>query len=281
MPNYEGDDYNIDKYSKCVYEDSQCLRKKKPCSEITEESVCNKQIFDNTLCTFKNDKCNEIYKTCEAYNSYAKKTSDGCKATIEHYDNSGINYSYKCVYEDSTCKSQKLTKCENYEPGQDEEYCYQIKLNKDYKECVIKDNSCVEQYKSCPGTNEELTRDQCEAIKLSSIYHICKYDDTKKDCYRKQRECSDYEGSDRATCESIILYDNINPEDQGIDLKNKCVLEKNVCTKKPKVCSDAKNAYECSKIIPSDNKKCFFLNGKCEEKYEDCDAYNNSEENID
>ena len=25
-----------------------------------------------------------------------------------------------------------------------------------------------------------------------------KYDDTKKDCYRKQRECSDYEGSDRA-----------------------------------------------------------------------------------
>lgn len=70
LPNYEGDDYNIDKYSKCVYEDSQCLRKKKPCSEITEESVCNKQIFDNTLCTFKNDKCNEIYKTCEAYNSY-------------------------------------------------------------------------------------------------------------------------------------------------------------------------------------------------------------------
>lgn len=43
-PYYSEFSAEIDYHSKCVFENSQCLRKKKPCSEITDKNICETQI---------------------------------------------------------------------------------------------------------------------------------------------------------------------------------------------------------------------------------------------
>ena len=272
-PYYHEYSSEIDSYNKCVFEDSKCLRKKKPCSEISEKGTCNNQVIDDdTLCVYENNKCTEIYMTCEAYDKKTpseKKNEADCKATKEHYSSGGINYYYKCVYENNSCKRKELTKCEDYEPGQDEKYCTQIYLNS-YKGCAIKDSKCVEVYKNCPNNEEKLTQEQCEAITLNYINYICKYDQTKG-CYRKVKECSDYKGNDKTACESTILYD----EDGNLDYEYKCVWD-NGCKKELKKCEDAKNEIECNNIITPDNKKCIYINDECKEQYKDCESYNNN-----
>ena len=77
-------------------------------------------------------------------------------------------------------------------------------------------------------------------------------------------------------CESIKLDEDTY----------KCVFTSgNKCEKKRKECKEAKESYECSSyyVLPSDttNKKCVYKNNECIEQYKDCDAYNNSGDNID
>ena len=156
----------------------------------------------------------------------------------------------------------------------DESYCYNIYLA-EYKQCIIKDNKCVEIFTGCPGTAEKLSKENCEAIDLGEYYLLCKYNEKDNGCYKELKDCS--LGKDEASCKSIILYE----EDVGrvyTKKSAKCVWEKDSCVENPKVCGDAPNAAECSLITPtSSNKKCIYLNGQCKEQYEDCEAYNNNE----
>ena len=165
--------------------------------------------------------------------------------------------------------TKKLEKCEDYESGQDEKYCSYIKLSKTFKGCEIQDKKCVETYIDCPNKEENLSKENCENIKLWD-YDICKYDQTKG-CYRKTRECSD--ANDKVACESMVLYDESENE---IDYKYKCVWN-NACSKIAKECKDAQNVNECNKLIlTSSNKNCVYLNGECKEQYIDCASYNNN-----
>ena len=272
--------YNGKNIYKCFFKDGACSTGTK-CSDFTYESGCIGFIPSDTdkKCSFINGVCKEIYKTCELYDTKTKiddKKEADCKE-IKEYDNSGY---YKCVFDTDkkSCGKQKLTKCDHYETGMDESYCYKIYLN-DYKQCTIKDNKCVETYKDCPRTAEKLSKENCEAIDLGNYYYFCRYNEKDNGCYERLKDCS--LGKDESSCKSIILYE----EDVGgvFNIKSsKCVWEKNACEEKPKVCGDAQNAAECSLITPtSSNKKCIYLNGQCKEQYEDCDAYNkNGKETI-
>ena len=152
-------------------------------------------------------------------------------------------------------KKQKLTKCEDYESWMDENHCNYIPSN--YKHCTFENKKCVKVYNDCPETNEEISKENCEAIKLWD-YYICKYDENNKNCYMKIKDCSD--GANEEKFKKIVPYD----ESKGTeDYKNRCVWESQSCVKKPKVCGDAKDSNECSQITPaSANKNCTYINGE-------------------
>jgi hypothetical protein len=104
VPYKEGDNDEVDRYSKCLFESSKCIRKKKSCSEINEKIVCNNQKFDKTLCVYDNNNCKEVFKSCQYYDdntSRENKNADDCKATKVCYDNGIINYNYKCVFDET------------------------------------------------------------------------------------------------------------------------------------------------------------------------------------
>ena len=260
---------------KCFFKDGACSTGTK-CSDFTYESGCKGFIPSDTdkRCSFINGVCKEIYKTCELYDTKTKiddKKEADCKE-IKEYDSSGY---YKCVFDTDkkSCGKQKLTKCDHYETGMDESYCENIHPN-DYKQCTIKDNKCVEIYKTCPGTAEKLSKENCEAIDLGNYYYFCRYNEKDNGCYERLKDCS--LGKDESSCKSIILYEEVAGGVFNIK-SSKCVWEKNACNEKPKECGDAQNAKECSLITPtSSNKECIYLNGQCKEQYEDCDAYNNN-----
>ena len=315
---YETDSDNLDVYSKCRFEDSQCKRVSKSCSEINDSYYCSyHEVDDDHICFYENNQCKEVYKSCSNYNKETNKNEQGCKAVKDFYifGYSGYNYgyidyNYKCVYEDSTCKKQKLTSCEDYETGQDEQYCTSIYLNS-YKSCTFKNNRCEVKYTSCPGSYEIVTNEVCQSITLRSNYYKCALNrnnncvqvrkncseyngtssytcynyyepsDNKKKCVieeekcvEKYATCSSYTGNNEETCKSIIPHDSY-----GDSLGNykKCVYDNNACVMKQKECSEMKTKSLCENLTPDDtNKKCVYTNNVCKEQYNDCDAYSNN-----
>ena len=264
--------YNIN--YKCVYKENQCSTGTK-CSDFTYKSGCNDFTPSDTdkICSFINGVCKEIYKSCELYDTKTlseNKNEADCKETIEYN-----NLKYKCVFdENKNCKKQELTKCSDYESWMEEDYCNNIVLNK-YKKCVFKDNKCTEIFTGCPEKTEEISKENCEAIKLNVDYYVCRYDESDKGCYQKDKDCSI--GEDESTCKSIILYEKY---EDGVKKNTKCVWEDKGCVEKPKECEDAKNAKECGTIdltlSGKNDKKCIYLNGQCKEQYKDCASYNNN-----
>ena len=312
LPYYTYGNY-LDESSKCKYEDGHCVRKKKDCSEIDKDYCYGYDLDGDHMCILENDVCKSVYKSCSNYNNDPNKSAEGCKATKVYYpSSSSINYNYKCIYEENTCKQKQLTKCEDYESGQDGKYCTSISSS--YKKCVFKNNKCETNYTSCPGDyGETVTEDVCKTIVPTTEYYKCVYENKK--CIRKYKECSEYKGNsydycqnycvasdttnkkcfyednnciekyiycsaykgtNKKECESIIPYNSNN----GYSLvnKHKCVLNTdNICEQVLKECSDAKTQTQCGYITPSDtNKKCVYKNDICQEQYIDCDAYNNN-----
>ena len=316
---YETDYDNLDIYSKCVYEDSQCKRVPKPCNELTESYYCSyHEVDDDHICIYEDNQCKQVYKSCSNYNNKeTNKKEEDCKKVRDFYlysyygHNYGyINYNYKCVYEDGTCKKQELTKCEDYEPGLDKEYCNHIFPN-GYKKCDFNNNKCEAKYTDCPGSSEVLSKEECESITPTSSYYRCtlntnnncvqvrknceEYNGTSSDscynyyaaedenkkcvmeedkCVEKYATCSSYTGNDENTCKSIIPYDSSG---DSLGKYQKCVYERNACVMKKRNCSEMETESRCEKLTPNDsNKKCVYINNACTEQYKDCDAYSNN-----
>ena len=312
LPYYTSSDY-LDESSKCKYEGGRCVRKKKDCSEIDKDYCYGYDLDDDHMCILENDVCKSVYKSCSNYNNDPNKSAEGCKATKVYYpSSSSINYNYKCIYEENTCKEKQLTKCEDYESGQDGKYCTSI--SNSYKKCVFKNNKCETNYTNCPGDyGETVTEDVCKTIVPTTEYYKCVYENKK--CIRKYKECSEYKGNsydycqnycvasdttnkkcfyednnciekyiycsaykgtNKKECESIIPYNSNGYS--SLENTHKCVLNTdNKCEQVLKECSDAKTQTQCNYITPSDtNKKCVYKNDICQEQYIDCDAYNNN-----
>ena len=310
----------IDEDYKCVFDsqNSKCERKKKECKDITDSDTCtlfSPEDSTNKICIYENNACKEVYKSCENYNTDANKNEAGCKAVTYRNSYGAINYHYKCVYEQNTCKEKKLESCSDYETRLgNTNYCTNIYLT-NYKSCVINNNNqCVEKYTNCPGSNERVIENVCKSIELSSEYLKCAFD-KNNNCVQKEKECSEYkgdsqyyceryaesydenkkcfyendkcvskyiycsayEGGDKRACESIIPYDESNGN--SLYSHKKCSLIEGTCTMVDKQCGDAQTSSECDTIngyLSDSNKKCVYDNNKCIEQWKDCSTYYNN-----
>ena len=87
--------------------------------------------------------------------------------------------------------------------------------------------------------------------------------------------CSDYNGTNKEECESILPHYNDGTNDASVDPSSKCVFATEGCIKESKNCGEAKTELECIYINPSDNNKhCAFVNNVCVEQYKTCQKYN-------
>ena len=318
IPYHQNYDY-LDNYSKCVFDDGQCLRKKKECNEITNSNTCNNHVLENQnkRCIYENNQCKEIYGSCSNYNKESDIKEEICNNIIIYNSNGYIYYNYKCVFESGSC-NQKSKTCDDYKSGQDEMFCTGISLNS-YSKCVLENNICKAKYIDCPNdytTSISLDRSTCEAIIPNGEYYMCKLNsnskcvrqkkicseykgdssyncqnyeasDSKKKCFmendkcvEKYYQCADYEGKDTNTCESIIPYDSYGSSQlSGV----KCKMVDNTCTQVSKECSDFNESeYQCYQLTPTDNnKRCVYKDKKCIEQYKDCETYNNNVGTID
>ena len=280
------DNNRVDFYSKCVFNGNKCERKKKTCSEIEVKEICISHALDdnNKKCVYDNGECKEEYKSCSSYNNIQNKNEKDCKG-IKIYDSEGnIDYNYKCIYQSDSCSQKKLEKCEDYESGQDEEYCTSINLSGD-KRCMIKDNNCVEQYIYCTGY-EGKDKETCELIipyqdKTTPLQltHKCVLNSNNK-CVMVEKECKDAQTYEE--CKLIIPPTN-----------KKCIYLNGECKEQYKNCeSYSNNGKEaitesvCNSIvldyITTDGgakyqlNKCKFISGtpnKCETQQKKCSDF--------
>ena len=294
--------------SKCVFENNHCTKKKKECKEITDSTVCNSHVLDDTnkMCVFENGQCKEEYKSCSDYNNVAKKNEKNCKAIkIYSADKTNVDYTKKCIYKNNVCQEESLTQCSDYDSDLDKKYCTKIDLGS-YKKCVIKDNKCTQIYITCPENREEITKEECESIIPLDESKKCNFEGTNN-CAQKEKECSEYTGTDSYVCQKcistesdkkcfienrkcvakytecekyagndseickkIIPYDNIYGDIW------KCVMGETNCEKALKKCEEVNSYQECESLSLqlTGNKNCVFIGGKCKEQYKDCQSYN-------
>lgn len=308
----------VNENKKCVFDEEKksCGEEPKECYEIKDKDICISHVLndnkkENKRCVYKDNECQEQYRTCEKYQDDATNTNKN-KADCEAIEYQG-DYSSKCVWTGETPQCKKTTKeCKDYKSGQPEDYCNFISLN-DTHRCVFVDNKCIEQYKTCDIYNNEegiKIRTICESIiPLEQNMRCILKDDIN--CVEAKKECSDYKGDKKDECETkyapldddykCVFKDNKCVEQsvytscsayRGKD-KNicesiiplrgnsetdtysiKCLLQNGVCSRVEKPCSDGKNAVECSLIIPmNSNKRCVFTENKCIEQYQTCALY--------
>lgn len=231
--------YKVDSdYYKCVFDEGNknCEKKKLACSEITEKDMCNSHspLDEKKMCVFVDNKCIEEYKSCEHYDGEETKNKDVCESIILFNADLNIDYTKQCVFNEDTCEEKNLNECFDYIPGKNKLYCTNIKLSKDKRKCAFNNNNCVEQY----------------------------------------LKCDDYTESDKKTCESIIIDDDLN----------KCgLVNDKSCQQIPKLCNDytGTDENECSQYSTDNSKKkCYIINEKCTEHYIYCSDYHGNDKDI-
>lgn len=287
---YETGTTYIDYYSKCVYDNSKCERKKKSCSEIENASICSSHVLDDTnkKCFYESisRKCKEEYKSCSDYNSAKNKDKKGCEAitlyNLYYQDYYNIDYQHVCEYKNEQCTQKTLEKCEDYESGKDEKYCSYIIVSNDNFQCDMKDNQCIEYYIKCPNTKD---KESCLSKPLHLIYSTCEYDEKNSQCIKKEKTCSQYDkNNDEMECSEL------SASDEG---KN-CVLENNQCVEKYIECENYKGNDKtiCQEITPyisanslykcalNSNNRCTEVLKSCEEAqtYSECNYINQVKE---
>ena len=246
----------LDYYSKCVYTESGCERKKKSCSEL-DSSHCNEANLDDIdkMCVYENNECKEVYKSCSSYNNYPNKSEQGCKALklykkSSYYNSVSVYYDRICIYEDNTCKEKYLSKCNDYESWMGEKYCNGIEMTS-YKGCALKNNVCVTNYTECPGDKEKVTEEVCNAINPSLEYMKCVLDEDEN-CVQIQRDCSEYEFGSGPDDYRALFEFACNFYYKPADETKRCFLENGKCVAKPAGCSkyEGNDKATCESIIP-------------------------------
>ena len=270
---------------KCKFDDGTklCNEVPKECNEIRDKENCDfHDLNTEKTCFFKNNICQEVYRTCELYNNKIQsKNEDDCKS-IPIFEDDSDNKIYECIFikESSTCSKNEM-KCEDYK-GEDENICEAISQNYNSGlKCVFKDNKCIEKYLGCEyytGKDKNI----CESITPSAPYQKCilKKD---KDCITKTQICSDYLGNIEEECTDHFI---------SSDYINKCAFINNKCIDFPyKYCSDYRgtNKEICESIRPyyyqgntiDLNSRCIYYEDKgCIRENFECESYTGKDKNI-
>ena len=233
---------------KCVFDkdNKECKKAEKECSDFTTNEECKKFKMkdDNKRCVFKSDSCKEEYKTCSVYNTLVSEDKRKKEDCESIVPYYSENALYKCVYSDTNeCKEKYISECSEYN-GYIQEECNSIKTgNNDYV-CGLEKNKCIKQ------------------PRLQYNY------------------CIEYDGKEKTICEAIQPWSGPYVIDYGA----KCVLNEEMrCTTQEKLCSEAKDDFECRSAVASDTtkKNCVYKNNACVEQYKDCETYQQSETVLD
>jgi hypothetical protein len=203
-------------------------------------------------CVFYNNKCTEYFEDCN------DASENECNSNIPEERNR-----YKCLYKEGKCTQVQKT-CSDYDKNS-YDYCENIKLDDEKKECRIINGQCAEADKrtKCSDYQKGEDYDYCEDIILSDDKKYCVL--TNNECKESYRYCSDYTGTDAEVCNSIIT------QNSGM-----CVYD-NGCKDKTMKCSeytsilDIEEGLPCTIIHPSNIlKKCTYSNHNCNEEDKYC-----------
>ena len=263
-------DLCIEQYKSCeAYNDAveEINRKKEECESILPR--------DSYKCIFKDSK------TCQ------KKKLEACEdyeGNNEYFCNKislAESSTYRCVIKDNKCITTfKNCYAYNNQQTKTKEECESIILSESNKKCKFDLNSCSEVSKTCTefeGSSDE----ECGKHQTSNLFDaVCVHKNNK--CIEKEnyiyKYCNLYGGEDKKICEAIIPKSSWNDQ---ILYGEKCVIDDTFkrCVQKKKECSEANDAKECYSSTPSNSSKkhCVFINNVCQELYQACVTYENSE----
>jgi hypothetical protein len=273
----ESIDLNSD-YYKCVFTagstKNTCEQKNKECKDATTYDECYNYVSSsdptNKKCAYKDNKCIEQYKDCEAYNNNGGVVE---KSVCESIDDK----SYKCVF-----TSGNPNRCERMKKACHEITDYSACLNSQptdsNKKCKYIREECVEQYKDCETYNNNggtIEKTVCESIKLDEDTYKCVFTSGNK-CEKKRKECKEAKESYECKSYYVLPSDTTN---------KKCVYKNNECIEQYKDCDAYNNnggvveKTVCESIeLNSNSYKCVFTAGEtkntCEKKSKGCEDFN-------
>lgn len=148
--------------------------------------------------------------------------------------------------------------------GSNAQMCSSIKLTDNSKKCIIKNDVCTEETKTC--TEYEKGKNICENLIAEEINKRCVLE--KNDiCKAHYNLCGD-SNENQQTCEGNIPRDS----------SKKCIWD-NGCKEVSKTCNEIDfNPDNCLDFKTSDDEKfnCVASIKGCKEQYKNCDLYNNN-----
>ena len=300
---------NFDDSQLCVFSEGKCLTRDKQCSDIFEESECNRFIPKglNKACEFVDNQCTEKYKSYKLSNEKVanknkedrepiylssfygginggrrKESERGCsdmesEYSCKHFTPTDTNKN--CAYINNICIEQ-YESCGIYNRkslSKNKEECESIilydgfdKSESTYK-CVFKEGSCLTTNKIC---SEMISEVGCNNYILEEKNKKCIFIDGQ--CVEQFKTCEHYDNEtikSKEVCESILPYtlDDYYPY---LDQFSKCVFENGHCVRKRQDCSKVKKYYCSYAELIGENTMCAFENGECKEVYKSCDSYN-------
>ncbi len=220
----------FDVSKRCVWKDNACTSEEKKCNDVNSyyDSCSNlKTSNENVKCVEASNGCKEQYKTCKLYNEHATNKN---KKDCEEIFNFDEQLKSICTFTNGNCIEKAVT-CDYFSYSSS---CNSYNLG-DKKKCIFVSNVCEEQFKTCEiyDQEKEKTKDVCEKIipyytdrDEVDHYSKCVFDENKKTCERKKKDCSEITNIN--VCTSHII-DNPN---------KMCVYENNKCKEEYKSCSD-------------------------------------------
>jgi len=255
----------------CYYLDKACIDYYPTCEDYKSN---NKTICENIKPVNAEGVGYDITKNCTFDRSCVTKSimcEDYILKDEEDYETCPLltvsDSHKKCIYdlENGKCK-EEYKSCEEYNglSTKKKEICENITLDDVTKKCVFKDNACETVNKGCSDYKSYEPKKYCtEKIPtvLTDSKKTCKL--VGSECVEDYISCTDYDGQDKKTCESIIVDDG------------KCFLENDItCTKRKLFCSETKTEDECWSAESENSRKyCLYYGGQCIEMYSACENY--------
>ena len=251
-------------YKTCKFDENKkkCKSESLPCSSYKGNSSFECQQFSaddkDSACFLVDGKCvqqkNYDYKNCDDYLGKDKSICESIQPKyIKYNDEYYYDLSRKCVYntEYEICEEEKKTCSE----ARNADECKSIKPSVLNKECVYKDNSCVEQYDSCESyatSGETIDQTKCENIILSDNQKKCTY--SSNTCKTETKKCSDFK---------VDLFQSSCYAFDPSDDTKKCTYSNNACTiTDKKTCLELFGSQDATKEIceaastTSDKRSC-------------------------
>ena len=309
---------NFDDLHLCTFSGEKCSTREKQCEDYFPNCKDFTLSDQNKECINNGNKCVLQYKTCKLYNdNEPNKNKDDCEAIKLSRYGVIISSSF-CVYKDGECFEQKkpceeiydLNDCQEHELDEDRMCIFTLNYEFDMTGvCSTVLKNCA-AYNKLPNKTEKGCKDFRYYYPDAGINHYYKCYYEGGECKEKKvTKCEDAEG-DKDFCEHIYepskkcvfknnkcvgeyndcpgeeiskeICESIKPYSEygycGLDENNKCVLMIKKCSEYK---GDNLEFYCIYNLEPTDeNKKCFYENGKCFEKYIYCSGYQGNDASI-